>query len=58
MPRARSSASAPVEIAATDDVALLAELHDRALAVLLLDLAERHVECLLSFHRGASWDVW
>ena len=27
------------------DVALLAELHDRALAVLLLDLAERHVEC-------------
>ena len=33
------------------DVALLAELHDRAFAVLLLDLAERHVECLLTFHR-------
>ena len=26
---------------------LLAHLHDRALAVLLLDLAERHLECLV-----------
>ena len=32
--------------------ALLAHLHDRALAVLLLDLAERHLECLLSLHPG------
>ena len=29
---------------------LLAHLHDRALAELLLDLAEGHLECLLSFH--------
>ena len=34
------------------DVALLAEPHDRALAVLLLDLAERHVERLVTFHGG------
>ena len=36
------------------DVAVLTEAHDRALAELLLDLAERHVECLLTFHRGPS----
>jgi hypothetical protein len=30
---------------------VLTETHDRALAELLLDLAERHVECLLTFHR-------
>ena len=30
---------------------LLAHLHDRALAELLLDLAEGHVECLVSLHR-------
>ena len=33
------------------DVALLAEPHDRALAELLLDLTERHLECLVTFHR-------
>ena len=33
------------------DVAALAQLHDRALAELLLDLAERHVECLVAIHR-------
>ena len=32
------------------DVAPLAEPHDRALAELLLDLAEGHVECLVTFH--------
>ena len=31
--------------------ALLAHLHDGTLAVLLLDLAHRHVECLVSLHR-------
>ena len=36
------------------DVAPLAELHDRALAVLLLDLPEGHVECLMTFHVGSS----
>ena len=34
------------------DVALLAQPHDRALAELLLDLAQCHLECLVSFHRG------
>ena len=34
------------------DVAVLAEAHDGALAELLLDLAERHLECLVSFHGG------
>ena len=34
------------------DVAVLAQAHDRALAVLLLDLAERHLEGLVSFHGG------
>ena len=34
------------------DVAVLAEAHDGALAVLLLDLAECHFECLVSFHGG------
>ena len=33
------------------DVAALAQLHDRTLAELLLDLAERHVECLFAIHR-------
>ena len=32
------------------DVAALAQLHDRALAELLVDLAERHLECLLAVH--------
>ena len=52
MPSARSSASAPVGMAATPDVAVLAQAHDGALAVLLLDLAERHLEGLVSFHGG------
>ena len=34
------------------DVAVLAETHDGALAVLLLDLAERHLEGLVTFHDG------
>ena len=34
------------------DVAVLAQPHDGALAVLLLDLAERHLEGLVSFHGG------
>ena len=34
------------------DVALLAEPHDGALAELLLDLAECHLEGLVSFHGG------
>ena len=38
------------------DVAPLAEPHDRALAELLLDLAEGHVERLVTIHRGSSWD--
>jgi len=45
-------------------VAPLAEAHDGALAVLLLDLADRHVERLLAFHlvppasrRRAVWSV-
>ena len=45
------------------DVALLPQPHDGALAVVLLDLAERHLECLVSFHGGtllngmdAIWD--
>ena len=52
MPSAMSSASAPVEMASIADVAVLAQAHDRALAELLLDLAESHVECLVTFHGG------
>ncbi|CAB4957711.1 unannotated protein [freshwater metagenome] len=38
--------------------ALLAHFHDRALAELLLDLTECHVECLVTFHRiSPSWVV-
>ena len=58
MPSARSRARAPVEIASTPDVAPFAQPHDRALAELLLDLAERHVERLVAVvtvHRGSSW---
>ncbi|CAB4941530.1 unannotated protein [freshwater metagenome] len=36
--------------------ALLAHLHDRALTKLLLDLAKRHVECLVAFLRE-RWAV-
>ncbi len=36
-------------------VAPLAELHDRALAELLFDLTDRHLECLVTFHRCSSW---
>ena len=36
------------------DVAPFAEPHDRALAELLLDLAEGHVERLVTIHRGSS----
>src|SRR5207237_1170980 len=36
-------------------VAPLAEPHDRAFAELLLDLAEGHVERLVTIHRGSSW---
>src|SRR5256885_2346547 len=32
---------------------LLAHLHDGALAVLLLDLPEGHLECLISLHCGS-----
>ena len=56
MPRARSRASAPVEIASMLNVSALAHLHDGALAELLVDLGERHVEGLVavSVHCGVS----
>ena len=39
-----------MEIGLDGHRALLAHLHDRALAELLLDLAEGHLECLVSLH--------
>jgi hypothetical protein len=47
-PSARSSESDPVEIDGIAYLGLVAHLHDRAFAVLPLDLAQSGVECLLT----------
>ena len=52
MPSVMSSANAPVGMAATPTLPCSPRRMHRALAVLLLDLAERHLEGLVSFHAG------
>ena len=54
IPSARSSESEPVEIAPIDDLRPVAHAHDRALAELPLDLAERDVERFLAI---SSFDL-
>ena len=51
-PRARSSPSDPVEMAGDlHRGGIVAQAHDRALAVLTLDLQDRHLQGLVLFHR-------
>ena len=61
MPSATSSAIEPVGITSIGRAGLVAEAHDRALAELLVDLAERGVERLvavLSSHLGHPFHGW
>ena len=55
MPRARSRARAPVGIASIPTLPRSPSRMIGALAELLLDLAEGHVERLVTIHRGSSW---